>query len=447
MLLTDGEDFGDASAGVTRDASLAAARAAGTPFYVVGLGAEVDTPFLAALGSAAGGAYLPAASAADLATLYKNISDRLRVQYTLRFSLPAGLAPGTHKLRVAVGAPAAEATFTKVAAAAGPSLSGLEEPIREPRTINLDGLPANTRADFTVDGKAFPAETDGHSIRIDPYAFDPAAGHTVSATYAAADAPRVLTGAFTVAPLAPRLLAPTSLPNLQRGDFVRFTVQAQPGVPIHATYSLDGQAVAQGDGPPFEYTLVAEGLASGPHSLSVAFETAAGRTEQSFAFSGPKQAGTPTAAYILVALGALAAVATVLYGVRLAFARLRSRRAAQAGRAGHWRESHSESAANAAPPAAPWGVLVVTTGKQAGQRFVLRDERVLVGSSKSCGVRLTDPSVQSAHAVLTPTPSPAIIRSAPDCSLAVNGEDTREAALAAGATVRIGTVELRFESP
>jgi hypothetical protein len=379
------------------------------------------------------------------------------VQYTLRFSLPASLAAGAHKLRVTVGAASAEASFTKAATAADPALAGLDAPIRESKLVTIDNLPANSRATFTVDGKAFDAEADGRSIRIDPYAFDPAASHAITATYGVAETAKTLTGAFSVAPLAPKLDAPTSLPNLQRGDLLRFTVQAQPGSATRAVYPVDGKDAGRSDGPPFEYTVPSDGIATGSHTLSVAFENAAGRSEQSFTFQGPKKAGSPTGAYVLIALAALAAIASVLYGARLAIARMGRRDApVDLDAAAAYLRSRTMGP-NAWPPpvaaeapaetSAPWGELVVVNGKQAGERFTLTAERELIGSAKTCAIRLTDPSVQPGHAVLTRDPEPAITRSAPNCPVSVDGTDVREAPLAPGAAIRIGAVELRFEAP
>lgn len=42
VLLSDGEDFGAASGGITREQALESARSAGVAFFVVGLGQEVD---------------------------------------------------------------------------------------------------------------------------------------------------------------------------------------------------------------------------------------------------------------------------------------------------------------------------------------------------------------------------------------------------------------------
>jgi len=61
VLLSDGEDFGAASGGLTRDQAIEAARASGVPFFDVGLGQEVDQQFLTSLASTTGGLYFAAA--------------------------------------------------------------------------------------------------------------------------------------------------------------------------------------------------------------------------------------------------------------------------------------------------------------------------------------------------------------------------------------------------
>ena len=111
VLLSDGEDFGAASGGITRDQALEAARAAGVPFFVVGLGQEVDQQFLTSLASTTGGQYFAAADPAQLGQLYSRISDRLRQQYTINLPLPEGLAGGSHRLTVSAGDSTGVATF------------------------------------------------------------------------------------------------------------------------------------------------------------------------------------------------------------------------------------------------------------------------------------------------------------------------------------------------
>ncbi len=109
VLLSDGTDFGGAST-LDSEASLAAARASGVPFFVVGLGGFIDQPYLQELAAASRGQFTRAPSAEDLADLYRTIGDILRHQYVLTLdgaALPRGQTVG---LRVTVSHDGALAT-------------------------------------------------------------------------------------------------------------------------------------------------------------------------------------------------------------------------------------------------------------------------------------------------------------------------------------------------
>ncbi len=90
VLLSDGQDFGGRSVS-TRQEALDSARAAGVPFFVVGLGGQIDRPFLEELAAITRGRFFPAETA-DLPGIYDYISTLLRSQYELRIRLPEDLA-------------------------------------------------------------------------------------------------------------------------------------------------------------------------------------------------------------------------------------------------------------------------------------------------------------------------------------------------------------------
>lgn len=90
VLLSDGQDFGQVSR-TDRSGSLAAATAAGAPFFIVGLGNAIDRPYLEELATVTRGLLLLAPDAEDLTALFQSIGAKLRQQYVL--SLDASALP------------------------------------------------------------------------------------------------------------------------------------------------------------------------------------------------------------------------------------------------------------------------------------------------------------------------------------------------------------------
>lgn len=129
VLITDGENF-DPGGAVSREQALAAAVAAGVPVYAIGLGRDVDQPYLDELARVTRGASRFAPGPTDLDRLVREISESLRGQYVLRARpVPVSRAAG-HTLRVTValdGGPAFdEVTF------AGAGLPLLPDPTPAP---------------------------------------------------------------------------------------------------------------------------------------------------------------------------------------------------------------------------------------------------------------------------------------------------------------------------
>lgn len=129
VLLSDGQDFG--TAGETdRATSLAAARAAAVPLFLVGLGESIDRAYLEELASAASGRLLLAPGPEALRGLYQSIGSVLRNQYVV--TLDASGLPAGRSLRLlltvadAGGAAVAEAPLTL------PALPVVEPPASPP---------------------------------------------------------------------------------------------------------------------------------------------------------------------------------------------------------------------------------------------------------------------------------------------------------------------------
>lgn len=109
VLLSDGREYGGHSRS-TRDEALAIAAAGGVPFYVIGLGPDIDRPFLQDLARQTGGAYLDAPTPASMRSLYDQLSRLLRTQYvvTLRSNAPREIEERNMRLVVITSAGGAD---------------------------------------------------------------------------------------------------------------------------------------------------------------------------------------------------------------------------------------------------------------------------------------------------------------------------------------------------
>ena len=436
VLLSDGEDFGNVSGGVTRQQALDAAVAGAAPVFVVGLGNQVDRPFLVALGDQTGGEFLPAASATDLARLYERISNRLRLQYRIGFSLPAGLAGGAHRVVIRVGSATAESSFTTVSAdRAVVAFEGLGETLDALATVRLSGVGQGVRARFEIDGQPAQTEADGRSIRLDPHDFDPGAPHTLAAFPGPATAAGSITKTFLVAALPPVLVAPTTLPGLRAGDLVRLTVRAQPGTAPAASYLVDGNERERDVAPPFEFTVPTDGLAGEDHILAVVLESTAGSTEQRFPFRGAETGGSDSSTYSLAILLILVGIAGIgAGGYRILRSRKRPDPVVQPG--------VTAVPGPRAASAAAWGELLAIEGRDRGRRFLLKDDVELIGRGKACSVRLRDRSLADAHFLITREGD--LQASSPACRVEIDGGEARSGRVIDGATLRAGQTLLRF---
>lgn len=447
LLLSDGEDFGAASGGITREQALAAAQGAHAPFFVVGLGAEVDQQFLSALAESTGGKYFAAATPTELAQLYSRIAERLRQQYTVSVTLPAGLAAGSHQLTITSGASSARAPFELVSAAAPlkSQFSAIPAAFAEPVVVTLIDVPAGVSARFTIDGTAIRPESNGKSVRIDPYDWAPGAAHVLAAAFPP-DAQPAASATFTVAALAPALLEPTALPDLRPGELVRLTVHAQPGSAT-ARFLVDGEEKARAEAAPYEFVLPDGDYAEGTHRLRVVLESGGAEVAREFPFEIAATGGgggskLPVLLFALIAAG-LALAGLVFVARRLLRNRSDRRSAEEATR----EVARLTSTGGAVGPgsgdsAPPWGMLRVVEGPDAGRVFELRADTELVGRGRHCSVRLTDKSLAEEHFILTR--EGRIAASSPGSQLAVDGVATRSRQLGANEVIVAAGSKLEF---
>ena len=96
LLLSDGRN--DPPEAGDPQKAIALAQVLNVPFFVIGLGDQVDQPYLQRLAYETGGLFLPVPRSADLADMFSNIAALLKTRYTLAYTstLPADGKP--HRL-------------------------------------------------------------------------------------------------------------------------------------------------------------------------------------------------------------------------------------------------------------------------------------------------------------------------------------------------------------
>ena len=451
VFLSDGEDFGSVSGGITAQQALESARSAGAPFFVVGLGQAVDQPFLTSLARDTRGQYFAATDPDQLAQLYARISDRLRRQYSVSVQLPDDLPGGTHRLTIAVGGVVATATFDTEGTATIPRLVVLPIPevITEETRVAATGAPPGASIKFELNGVELGMAPGGREVTIDPYRLAPGPYQLIVATDPPGAAESV-SYSFAIADLPPILLAPSGIPNLRPGDLVRLTVRVQPGA-VTARFFVDGIEAAVIEEEPFEFVLPMADYRPGEHELRVMVASDGGVVERSWQFSGPVEPGTNYAAYLLLALAALAACAGAGYGGWRGFRWYRARpepidvsgvgeQLAAWSELRRGRGTLADSSPVLPPERTPWGTIVVLAGPDAGKNFDLFDDAELVGRGAFCSVRLADPSVDDAHFVVSRDGKVAV--STPTARVVIDGQPVRSAVVGAALDLTLGDTQL-----
>ncbi len=109
ILLTDGEDYGGVSA-ATRDSSLSAVATGGTLVYVIGVGAQVDQPYLQEVADRSGGKFFASPDAEGVAAVYASLEQLLRSQIVVTVQSNSRAGSGDHTLAVRLDRGNASAT-------------------------------------------------------------------------------------------------------------------------------------------------------------------------------------------------------------------------------------------------------------------------------------------------------------------------------------------------
>ena len=116
VLLTDGQDYGTRSSATLED-SLNEAGTAGVPVFAIGVGEDVNVPYLQEVAQRSGGQFLAAPAPADIPAVYEGIGRLLRAQYLLRLRLSGPADGGDSELRVSVSVGGATVEAERLASA------------------------------------------------------------------------------------------------------------------------------------------------------------------------------------------------------------------------------------------------------------------------------------------------------------------------------------------
>lgn len=124
VLLSDGREFGDLSTR-SRDESLGAVPESGALFYPIGLGPDIDLPYLEEIATLSGGRVYPAPTTEEMASVFATIEDRLRSQFVV--SIESSADPAAQDRSVVVNVRSGESTGS-----AERAYESRREPVPEP---------------------------------------------------------------------------------------------------------------------------------------------------------------------------------------------------------------------------------------------------------------------------------------------------------------------------
>jgi len=108
LLLTDGRDEvlggprGSGSKVADEDTPVREATRARVPVFTIGLGEEVDTPYLKRVAMETGGTFQEAPDSAQLAALFRNVADLLKQQYRITYTSAVNRDGKKHTVMVTV---------------------------------------------------------------------------------------------------------------------------------------------------------------------------------------------------------------------------------------------------------------------------------------------------------------------------------------------------------
>ncbi|MQA00924.1 MAG: VWA domain-containing protein [Dehalococcoidia bacterium] len=135
VLLSDGQDFGGLSTR-TREQSLEGIADGGALFYTVGIGAEIDRPYLEEVAARSGGRFFPVATVEEMAAVYESLQSLLRSQFVVTFESVADPSARERSMAVTVRSGEANGTvergYTSRREAAPPPAATAVAPVTTP---------------------------------------------------------------------------------------------------------------------------------------------------------------------------------------------------------------------------------------------------------------------------------------------------------------------------
>jgi VWFA-related protein len=456
VFLADGEDFGGVST-LDRAAALRAASDSGVPFYVVAVGDEIDGAFLQQLASDTAGQYFAAATAADIERLYGQISESLRLQYTVSANLPAELAGGKHSLSITVAGGTTTSAFATDAEVPATlqrttiSLLGFEPTLAKPTLVTVSGEVDASHISWLIDGEVVATGTAGFTL--DPYVISPGDGRQLTVRYAPPSGePVEHSETFFVPKLPPRIVSPLSLPELRAGDIVRLDVASQTGG-IIVQYRINDAVVEVDEAAPYEFVVPRHAETIAEFTIVISDRNGTSLLESTitpFAAGGNDSTAARilSGALVIAGLGALFAASAAwirsardtrplkpdFEGLGPAFER--------------WvratpERKEDDAVIDAGPHrSGPWATLTVVDGKGKGRTFALNDDTELVGRAEYCSVRIEDKSLEPAHLLIHRDGT--YRTSTPRSEVEVDGNAGLWGSLANGSLLRLGNVSLEF---
>lgn len=155
LLLSDGRneppEVGDP------DEAIRLSQEANVPFFVIGLGDEIDEPYLRRLANETGGLFRSAPTSAELAHLFNDMAALLKTQYQLTYTSELPADGGMHTLAITVAAAGGSAT-QEIEFGPLPDLPPTEVPTETPKPTATEEIPPTDPAPTDAPPTAVPPE-------------------------------------------------------------------------------------------------------------------------------------------------------------------------------------------------------------------------------------------------------------------------------------------------
>lgn len=397
LLLSDGRDTA-AAGSVTRETSIDQAKASGVPFFVVGLGADIDEPYLSQLAKVTGARFYRAPSPGDLRELFDAISALLRTQYVLTVdgsAIPAdqpSLAVTAERDgRLGRGERALPDDFFRPRV----RLSSLPpDEITSPVSLEAQVFAARDLAavEYTMDGRPVQrAAQPPYSLPVDPIEFLPGEHQLTVAATDVLGARGEASGTISIAAVPPRV----RVVNARDGTVIRgpweLELDIQSQVPLASVEALiDGEPL-QAEGQA-RFRLDTSVFSEGAHALLVRVVDEAGGTAEAgldLELRRVHAAGPSASPLVLLipGLSGLALAGLLWYGWR----RWRRSRAGPEAAPPPPEPAPAPTDTSPAAPPSPLARATLTLAQEGdGTRvFLVEGEPVTIGSDPGCTIVLT----------------------------------------------------------